>query len=55
MPCDTLIMHILNPRATSEKIRQGDIVSKPIGEVKWTTKKCKTNAKQDKKIKKRTE
>ena len=51
--CDTLIMYILNPRATTKKIKHGDIVSKSIVEIKWNTKKlhnsCKKNDKRNKK------
>lgn len=32
--CDTSIMHILNPRATTKKIKQGYIVSKSTVEIK---------------------
>lgn len=36
--CDTSIMHILNPRATTKKIKQGYIVSKSIVEIKQNTR-----------------
>lgn len=41
---DTLIVHILNPRATPKKIKQDDIVSKSTVEIKWNTKKKKHNS-----------
>lgn len=43
--CDTLIMHILNPRATTKKIKHGDTVSKSIVEIKWNTKKIQSMSK----------
>lgn len=53
--CDTLIMHILNPRATTKKIKHGDTVSKSIVEIKWNTKKnAQFMQKNDKRNKKET-
>lgn len=51
IPCDTLIMHILNPRATIEKIRPGDIVSKPIVEVNGLLKNAKLMQNKTKRLK----
>lgn len=52
--CDTLIMHILNPRATTKKIKHGDTVSKSIVEIKWNTKKMHNSCKKmTKEIKRR--
>ena len=51
IPCDTLITHILNPRATIEKIRPGDIVSKPIVEVNGLLKNAKLMQYKTKRLK----